>query len=518
MADKVDNIMEHMLQEFQYYQQEEIFSYREIKSIVKNRRAHEYQMFRKDAAVEYFLDAVNFEKGLWTKKNFRKATMQNKPHKFDFQDHQIKRRIIYLYDRACRKYKQNVFLWKEYLNFLCKTRSMQKLNRVLSTVLQMHPTVIDFWLISVYTELDIKGNMFASRNLMLQAIRNNPESAIFYVEYFRFEVHFLQKIKQRQEILQSKPREKEAIDFVDEEMDNAENEEAQQSKMDSSSKILEIVLTQIKEKFPSRFLVYVQLWKGVVKTNKYVDAGFKKEMKATYGQKKRELLEQFVEHKVEVTPAGERKEMLQHLHRKYIAPLESEDERRRFCSLVRAAILSDRDEAEDDTESLYVLVKLFCSDLQQKLSLIESCFQTLSRDPSRLLDEINTILKQFEVEDDITAMVLSTKLNKQIQGDKFKLQKEFMIELEEISNQPDQDSRLCAEAKALIAESMLAQNQDKIAKDYIKRCLLKHSGSESFIETFFLRLSEVISSLNRHESIDFLVALIHTSGKQNFPP
>lgn len=92
-------------------------------------------MFRKDAAVEYFVDAIQFEKTLWTKKNIRKANLKVKINKFEVQDHQIKRRIIYLYDRACRKFKQNIFMWKEYLCFLCKTRSMQKLNRVLSSVI-----------------------------------------------------------------------------------------------------------------------------------------------------------------------------------------------------------------------------------------------------------------------------------------------------------------------------------------------------------------------------------------------
>lgn len=58
MADKVDNIMEHMLQEFQYYKQHQIFSFKEIKSIVKTRRSQEYQMFRKDASVEFFIDAI----------------------------------------------------------------------------------------------------------------------------------------------------------------------------------------------------------------------------------------------------------------------------------------------------------------------------------------------------------------------------------------------------------------------------------------------------------------------------
>ena len=51
----------------------------------------------------------------------------------------------------------------------------------------MHPEVVDFWLIGVYIEFDLKGNMFSARNLMLQAIRNNENRVMMYVEYFRFE-------------------------------------------------------------------------------------------------------------------------------------------------------------------------------------------------------------------------------------------------------------------------------------------------------------------------------------------
>ena len=83
MADKVDNIMEHMLPEFEFYQREELFSIKEIKQIVKHRRQDEYLMFRKDAAVEFFIDAINYEKELWSKKNIRKAK-HPKNKRFDF--------------------------------------------------------------------------------------------------------------------------------------------------------------------------------------------------------------------------------------------------------------------------------------------------------------------------------------------------------------------------------------------------------------------------------------------------
>ena len=74
--------------------------------------------------------------------------------------------------------------------------------------------MLDFWLIGVYTELDIKGNLFSGRKLMLQAIRNNPQNSSFYIEYFRFEVRFFEKVKQRIMILNGSNDK--AIDFIDE--------------------------------------------------------------------------------------------------------------------------------------------------------------------------------------------------------------------------------------------------------------------------------------------------------------
>lgn len=55
----------------------------------------------------------------------------------------------------------------------------------------MHPTTIDFWLLAAYNELELKGNLFSGRKILLQALRNNRESSFLYVEYLRFEVALL---------------------------------------------------------------------------------------------------------------------------------------------------------------------------------------------------------------------------------------------------------------------------------------------------------------------------------------
>ena len=64
MADKVENILERMTDELSYYICEDLFSKREVKKIVKERRNSEYKMQRKDANLLFFLDSIKFEKKL----------------------------------------------------------------------------------------------------------------------------------------------------------------------------------------------------------------------------------------------------------------------------------------------------------------------------------------------------------------------------------------------------------------------------------------------------------------------
>ena len=62
MADKVETIMEKMTDELQYYTKEQLFSKKEVKNIVKNRRGQEYKLQRKDATVHFFIESIKFEK------------------------------------------------------------------------------------------------------------------------------------------------------------------------------------------------------------------------------------------------------------------------------------------------------------------------------------------------------------------------------------------------------------------------------------------------------------------------
>lgn len=71
------------------------------------------------------------------------------------------------------------------------------------------PGEVEFWLIGAYADLELKGNMFSSRQLILQGLRMNDTDPRFHLEYLKFEVRYFEKVMQRREVLQ-----KDQVDFI----------------------------------------------------------------------------------------------------------------------------------------------------------------------------------------------------------------------------------------------------------------------------------------------------------------
>lgn len=139
--------------------------------------------------------------------------------------------------------------------------------------------------------------------------------------------------------------------------------------------------------------------------------------------------------------------------------------------------------SEDANKCLYVLLRNCEQGLDSKLVLIEQHFESLKTQPEVLFDEIERILNEFEEDENIVAMVLQTKLRKLISGDSFKLQKEFILELEQASNLSSNINKFpqaSAEAKALIIESMFSQDQSSIAMNYLKKNLIKNGANPRY--------------------------------------
>ena len=144
--------------------------------------------------------------------------------------------------------------------------------------MQTHPTVLDFWLIGVYTELDLKGNLFSGRKLMLQAIRNNSDNPSFYVEYFRFELRFFEKVKQRIQILNGEKAQDKDIAFIDNE---DEEKQVDDGRLNATTKLIEIVFENIKNQFGEQLDV-IKACNDIAKASELLPETLKESIKQFY--------------------------------------------------------------------------------------------------------------------------------------------------------------------------------------------------------------------------------------------
>jgi hypothetical protein len=112
-------------------------------------------------------------------------------------------RIIRLWDRTTHKFKYDVNLWKQFLDFCITIESKKQFYKALSASLRFLPFAEDLWLIGVHYEIEIGLNMWKARKIFIKALRLNSTSVNLWVHMFRFEIQFLKSLSQRERAVQA---------------------------------------------------------------------------------------------------------------------------------------------------------------------------------------------------------------------------------------------------------------------------------------------------------------------------
>ena len=102
------------------------------------------------------------------------------------------------------------------LPLICRCKSVKStkaLSKNFAKAIQLHPTKSVFWVLAAKWEWEENNSITAARVLLQRSIRINPNSQDLWIEYFKLEVLWVQKLIERRKILFSK--------------DEAENEETE---------------------------------------------------------------------------------------------------------------------------------------------------------------------------------------------------------------------------------------------------------------------------------------------------
>lgn len=133
MADVVQFKLERMLDEIEDLHKRGLFSREELNEIVKQRRKFEYRLKRPSPLKQDFLAYIDYEKKLDALRVLRKKSVLRKSgdtrSKKSVSDFAGVSRIIDIYRLATNRFKGDIELWFQYLEF-CRARGHGRMKKV----------------------------------------------------------------------------------------------------------------------------------------------------------------------------------------------------------------------------------------------------------------------------------------------------------------------------------------------------------------------------------------------------
>ncbi|GMF31242.1 unnamed protein product [Phytophthora lilii] len=210
MADTVQITMEKMVPELEDLQARKLFSADEIRQIVDKRRGFEYALkrvpLRKIDAMRY----IEYELKLDALRAARKERMGLV--KVTLGDTAGTKRVHNIFDRVLFKHRGSVELWLQYVAFCKREGSSRVLSAVFSRALQSHPRSAELWIEAASYEFGVNLNVDSARVLMQRAIRLNRHNQKLWLEYFRLELLYVQKLAMRRQVLRLDEKVEKTVD------------------------------------------------------------------------------------------------------------------------------------------------------------------------------------------------------------------------------------------------------------------------------------------------------------------
>lgn len=171
----------------------------EIRSMIKKRRDFEYLLAKRVPAESDYVRYLEYELNIEALRRMRKERMGLK--KTSMSDHAGTRRIHFIFQRACRRFRGHESWWLQWLDFSLRTDSAKAAGKILAKALQLHPHSEELWLQAAEFEFDRQHNMAAARAIMQRSLRANKQSRRLWIAYFRMECLYVLKMKGRRMLL-----------------------------------------------------------------------------------------------------------------------------------------------------------------------------------------------------------------------------------------------------------------------------------------------------------------------------
>lgn len=198
MAELVQRNIELLLPIFDQLRKDSVFEQHELKKIVKIIEDHEYNLQRANKEKELYIAFIQYMQTLLllVEKRYQKQGQRVNPDvRF-----QLTVKIKLLFRKAIYKHQNDLSLWFSFINF-AKRRSMQPIiGKLYNRMLQIHSDKPQVWISAAKWAFE-SNTLNAARVYFQRGFRSNPKSKELFLEYFRFELLYIEMILKRKQVL-----------------------------------------------------------------------------------------------------------------------------------------------------------------------------------------------------------------------------------------------------------------------------------------------------------------------------
>lgn len=189
MADKIDQRMSMLAPEIAGYKERNLFTPKEIQKIITMRRVHECKIHRRKKNLHDFVAYIESEKKFEKLRNRR----IKKAHASHLEtDSILIKNIMSIYKWALYLFKEKGLV-SEFADFCIEKKLLDDMKEVMGELCLKNPTDVDLWIFFAEKLWEI-NDIESARNTFIKCTGVNSDNNRVFVEFFRLECAYAEKI------------------------------------------------------------------------------------------------------------------------------------------------------------------------------------------------------------------------------------------------------------------------------------------------------------------------------------
>lgn len=229
--------MEQCIPEMDDLVDKKLFAKNEVSAVMKKRTNFEHRLNSRGSSINDYVRYIAYENSVDKLRLLRVKRILQTNKTNSISDWSIQNRIMFIYQRGCKKFPKDLKFWAMYLNFL-KTRGSQtsykKIHHVYNELIKLHPTNIDVWISCAKYEYEIHANFKSCRVVFQNALRFNSDQPKLWYEYIKFELNFITKLINRRKVMGLINEREQELDMLKEQENKIEEESNDESGEDEN--------------------------------------------------------------------------------------------------------------------------------------------------------------------------------------------------------------------------------------------------------------------------------------------